>query len=325
VAVDKRRSGKAPRSDSAGSAGVNHAGYFAVDDPLASATGEPVDMAQVRSDDALIDALTDPSRTSATDPLDERLASLLLSWRDDVGATTAGPLVDIETAASTVKAAPRPRKRQTLGPLAAAAAVLVIAFTGVGLAARDAEPGNPLWGVTKVLYSEKAKSVEAAAAVRTKLEAASDALASGKVAEAQDALEQAQEKLPVVAAEDGQGALVARTEQLIAQLEQLTPLPPTSPTSTEEAASPSTTEAPTSDVTPLPTEPPPDPTTTTPPVVPTTEPSPATTGETTPGQASPGEPSPGGNLPAPETNPDETRSATTNTATTDTASSTSTT
>jgi Anti-sigma-D factor RsdA to sigma factor binding region len=228
VAVDKRGFGRALRFRSAGSAGTDHAGYFAVDDPLVAEASEPVDMAQVRADDLFIEALANANRSPDPDPVDERMAALLLSWRDDVNSESIGPVVGLDTAVAAIRNAPRPPVgRQLFGTLAAAAAVLVIAFTGVGLAARDAVPGTPLFGVTKVLYSDKAKSVEAAIAIRTQLEAASVALASGRVDEAQAAIVQAQEKLPVVAAEDGQGALVAQTEQLIAQLEnRLTPAPP---------------------------------------------------------------------------------------------------
>ena len=274
MAVDKRRFGRALRFGGTGSAGPDHAGYFAVDDPLATATGEPVDMAQVRADDAFIEALANPNRGSEADPLDERMASLLLSWRGDVDSEAAAPLLDIDTAAAAVRNAPRPANRQVFGPLAAAAAVLVIVFTGVGLAARDAAPGNPLFGVTKVLYSDKAKSVEAAMAVRTKLDAASQALASGRVDEAEDAIEQAQQKLPVVAAEDGQGDLVAQTEQLIAELERLTPTSPV-PTVSMPPGSEVTTPA----ATPEPSTEPPTtvPDTTTEPPISSTNPGPETT------------------------------------------------
>jgi hypothetical protein len=221
-----------------------------VDDPLVAEAGEPVDMAQVRSDDAFIEALTNTANTANAnrfadvDPLDERMASLLLSWRDEVNSKSARPVIDLDTAMAAIRNAPRPPvRRQMFGPLAAAAAVLVIAFTGIGLAARDAVPGNPLFGVTKVLYSDKAKSVEAAIAVRTKLEAASQALASGQVDEAQAAMFQAQEKLPVVAAEDGQDDLVAQYEQLIAQLDRLTP-----PQQTPAVVSPSPTPGETTSV-----------------------------------------------------------------------------
>jgi len=201
---------------------------------------------------------------------------LLLSWRDDVSSETAGPVIDLDTAVAAIRNAPRPpAKRQLFGSLAAAAAVMIIAFTGIGLAARDAVPGNPLFGVTKVLYSDKAKSVEAAVAVRTQLDAASEALASGRVDEAQAAIAQAQQKLRGVAAEDGQGALVAQAEQLMAQLQQQQ-LTPALPAPTSDVPSPllplETTPAPTPQPTVDTTTP--EPVTTT---IPTTPPPPVST------------------------------------------------
>jgi Anti-sigma-D factor RsdA to sigma factor binding region len=278
VAVDKRGFNRALRPRGTGSAGTDHAGYFAVDDPLTTEASEPVDMSQVRADDAFIEALANANRAPDVDPLDERMASLLLSWRDDVNSESVGPVVSLDTAVAAIRNAPRPPvKRQLFGPLAAAAAVLVIAFTGIGLAARDAVPGTPLFGVTKVLYADKAKSVEAAVAVRTKLEAASEALASGRVDEAHDAIEQAQEQLLVVAAEDGQGDLVAQTQQLMDQLDQIerlappssAPLPATPPTVPAETTPVPTsqpsleTTIPVPPTTTIPLPPPPPPTTTT--------------------------------------------------------------
>lgn len=278
MAVDKRRFGRALGFQGTGSAGTDHAGYFAVDDPLTTEASEPVDMAQVRSDDAFIEALANANRSTDADPVDERMASLLLSWRDDVNSESSGPVIDLATAVAAVRSAPRPPvKRQLFGSLAAAAAVLIIAFTGVGFAARDAVPGTPLFGVTKVLYSDKAKSVEAAVAVRTQLDAASEALASGRVDEAQAAIVQAQERLPGVAAEDGQGALVAQAEQLIAQLqEQRTPEPVPVPANPSPLMPPQTTPpAPTPEPTPETT--PQTSNTTTIPPAPTTENPPTTT------------------------------------------------
>lgn len=238
MAVDRPRFGWVPRSGDAGSPGPDQTGYYAADDPLSNGAGEPVDMTQVRADDAFVDALAKANRIPTADPLDERMASLLLSWRDDVSDEPSRPLIDVATAAAAIRNAPRPVNRQLFGPLAAAAAVLVVTFTGLGLAAHDAEPGDALFGVTKVLYSDKARSAEAAFVVRTKLEAASAALASGRVAEAQDAIEQAQEELTVVAPEDGQGDLAARTEELRDELSKLTPTPPEA-TTTPAAVLPS--------------------------------------------------------------------------------------
>jgi hypothetical protein len=291
VAVDKRGFGRVLRFPGTGSADSDHAGYFAVDDPLAAEAaeaGEPVDMAQVRADDAFIETLTNAANTAnanrAADPLDERMASLLLSWRDEVGSKPAGPVIDLETAMAAIRNAPRPQAgRQLFGPLAAAAAVLVIAFTGIGLAARDAVPGTPLFGVTKILYSDKAKSVEAAVAVRSKLDAASQALSSGRVDEAQAAMIQVQKELPGVAPEDGKGDLVAKYDQLNAQIEQqrtpdTTPPPAsTSPMPSETTPAPTSQRTVTTTQAPLPTTTNPQP----PPPLPTSEPPPVTTSSAT--------------------------------------------
>lgn len=278
MSVDRRWSGWASRPSKNGSHNFQQSGYFPEDDPVEvpAASAEPIDMRQVRADDAFVEALANANRHSEADPLDERMASLLLSWRDDVNSQAAGQLVDLETASAAVRNAPRPRGKQVLGPLAAAAAVLVIAFTGVGLVARDAEPGNPLFGVTKVLYSEKARSVEAAVAVRTKLEVASNALASGQVDEAESAIEQARRQLPVVQPEDGQGDLEARAEELVEELRRLTP-PNTPPATSAPGSTASATAEPSQ---PAATTTPPDPgttTATTQPPASTTAPSPETT------------------------------------------------
>lgn len=240
----------------------NRHGDFAMDEPPPG-TAEPVDVIQVRADDALIAALSGAGELRVDDPVDERLAGLLRSWREDVqGAEPDFPLIDVSAATAAVATAPRPRARQSpFGPWATAAAVLVVAFVGLGLAAKGAEPGDALWNVTKVLYSEKARSVEAAATVRSKLDEASNAIKTGDITAAMVALEEAKTKLPVIAVEDGQQDLASRTEQLIAELSTPAPTPtsppssvvaPTSsaePTSTSETA-PSTTEETTSETGP---------------------------------------------------------------------------
>jgi Anti-sigma-D factor RsdA to sigma factor binding region len=201
---------------------VHRSGDFALDDPLPSGATEPVDVAQVRADDALIAAMSTTADMRVNDPIDERLGGLLRAWRDDVRTGSQGPLVDIDTAMVALASARRtrtPRRPTSLfGPLATAAAVLVVAFIGLGLAARSAEPGDALWNVTKVLYSEKAKSVEAKIAVNRKLEQAREALESGNVTAAMFALQEARRTLAGVNAEDGQQELATETEQLIAEL-----------------------------------------------------------------------------------------------------------
>ncbi|HEV2781428.1 MAG TPA: anti-sigma-D factor RsdA [Actinophytocola sp.] len=237
---------------------------------------DAIDFSQVHADDAFLDALgatkPDPSGMFA----DDRLAELLLAWRSDVDAEPITELVDPKLAVATVQAA-RIRARRgsrLLAPLAAAAAVLAIVFAGVGLAARDAQPGDTLWGLTRVLYADHARSVEAAQAVRVDLSEAEQALASGRVAEAKSMLDQAQSTLPTVASEDGQADLQAKHAELLAKLpdnpvEGASPPPSASPTTAPatDSTDPTTDPVDSSTVQPPPTT---DPTTTTPPTT-TTE------------------------------------------------------
>src|SRR5436190_11600988 len=109
--------------------------------PVEPEPDDPIDFSLVHADDEFLDAL------GATDPdpggnfADDRLAALLLAWRDDVDAEPIGNLIEPKLAMATVQAA-RARQRRgprLLAPLAAAAAVLAIAFAGIGLAAQGAE------------------------------------------------------------------------------------------------------------------------------------------------------------------------------------------
>ena len=188
-----------------------------MDDQLGSAD---LDLAALRSDDALLTALGNASSAgAATEP---ELNAVLLSWRRDIDEEPIPELVDTETAMHTIfAAAHRDRRRpRFLVPLASAAAVLVIVFTGVGLAARDAQPGDTLWALTQVLYADHARSVLAADTVRTELSHASAALHEGHYSAARTALDQAQQALPSVDNEDGQADLQAQQQNLLNQLAQ---------------------------------------------------------------------------------------------------------
>jgi len=90
---------------------------------------------------------------------------------------------------------PRPRP---IPVLATVAAVLVIVFYGVSSGARIAEPGDRLWSLTKVCYTEHPGRVEAAAEAHAQLEQASEALARGRTGEALIALGRAEDELRAV-------------------------------------------------------------------------------------------------------------------------------
>jgi hypothetical protein len=200
------------------------------------------DLSAVQADDALLDALGGSDPRIADGLGDQELNALLLAWRRDIDSEPLAELVDPDTAVATVKTAAlaqrhahRGRKRRMLVPVAAAAAVLAIAFTGTGLAARDAQPGDTLWGLTKVLYSDHARSVEAAAAARSDLNAALLALGQGRYEDARKALDEAQNALKMVSAEDNLDQLMAQHRQLSAMLQPWSPsqhqpqVPPAAP------------------------------------------------------------------------------------------------
>jgi hypothetical protein len=235
---------------------------------------EPVadDLSAVQADDRLLDALGSATPGAAGSLVDDELNALLLAWRNEVETAPFGELVDTETAVATIQAArPQPVSRHRfLIPLASAAAVLAIAFTGVSLVARDAQPGDALWGLTRVLYSEHAKSIEAAAIVRSDLDSARLALREGKVSEAREKLDKVEASLGSVSTADGKAQLEEKHKELENELNTNTstasPSPTTPPvTQPTEPTKPSTASSTPSSVPPTTTTPPTSSTSETPP------------------------------------------------------------
>lgn len=224
---------------------------------------EPVadDLSAVQADDKLLDALGSATPGAAGSLVDDELNALLLAWRNEVETEPFTELVDTDTAIATIQAArPQPVSRHRfLIPLASAAAVLAIAFTGVSLVARDAQPGDTLWGLTQVLYSEHAKSIEAAAIINTDLESARLALREGKVDEAREKLNKVEASLGSVSTADGKAQLEEKHKELEKQLDTntstappttTTPKPTKPPKSSEPSVAPSTSSTPPSTTAP---------------------------------------------------------------------------
>lgn len=188
----------------------------------------PLDLPAVHADDELLTALVSFDNSMTGPDQDPELKSLLLSWRLDVDAEPIGELVDTDTAMTTIAVGAKLRRRKPryLVPLASAAAALVVLFSGMGLAARNAVPGDPLWAISQVLYTDHARSVEAAALVRNDLHHASQALQQGRFEEARSALVQAQASLPSVDSADGKAGLQAQQQNLLIQLDNTTALSP---------------------------------------------------------------------------------------------------
>jgi hypothetical protein len=125
---------------------------------------EPVDLVAVQADDELINALAAGMTVSSPGTggydADDRVAAILAAWKADVDADPVPELVDLDTAVATVVAArPRSPRARYLAPVAAAAAFLVLAIGGISVTSYNAQPDDALWGVSKVLYSERAESV----------------------------------------------------------------------------------------------------------------------------------------------------------------------
>ena len=189
--------------------------------PHGGSQAGPVDLAAVQADDTLLDILD--SGAALGDASDE-LTRVLAAWRREVYAEPVGELVDTTTALAVIRAArqPAPRRDRVFGSIAAAGAVLVIALSAVGLVAKSAQPGDHLWGVTEVLYSDYARSVETAAAVRTELNEANTALRDNKPDKARASLQRVQQQLPVIGETEGRTNLTARYREL----EQIVKGPP---------------------------------------------------------------------------------------------------
>ncbi|MGB9281020.1 MAG: anti-sigma-D factor RsdA [Pseudonocardiaceae bacterium] len=189
----------------------------------------PADLAAVQADDALLDLIGRAGYTPE-DAHDE-LTRVLTGWRQEMDAEPFGELVDTDTALAAIRAGRRPvrRRNPVFGSIAGAAAVVVIAFSGVGLAAKSAQPGDHLWGVTQVLYGDYAHSVETAAQVRTELNEAKTALNQGDPARARASLQRVQKQLPAIGDTEGRTDLTARSHELEQQVVQSAGSPVESP------------------------------------------------------------------------------------------------
>lgn len=205
-----------------------------------------IDLVAVRLDDELLDRLSarDIDQVDQQEVMsDQELVAILASWRHDVDSEQYRDDIDTDTALAALRAGrSTTRRTRFLVPFASAAAVLAVAFTGISIAAKDAHPGDALWGLTQILYADHARSVAAAFAVRSDLTSAQEALSLGEVSAARSALASAKTTLPSVLAEDGRAKLASDHQNLMQQLDKTTPSSgqSSSSTSTSTSTTPST-------------------------------------------------------------------------------------
>jgi hypothetical protein len=179
------------------------------------------------ADDELIDAvvqgrLHEGGWPGGWDP-DEPLAAMLSAWRADAGAEPVRRLISVDTARAAIA---RGRSQRRHRPLGLAAALLVVVGTGLTIAAGTAQPGDPLWGLSRVVDSERAASVTVALKVKSELATARTALAQGREDVAAATLAQVQDDLPAVRPEEGRDALAAEQRNLSTQVDNPPPAGP---------------------------------------------------------------------------------------------------
>ena len=204
----------------------------------------PTDLVAVQADDELVNALGSGAgvafgdRAPGSDPdlrrnRDEHLVAMLAAWRAEIEAEPIPELIDLDTAVAAVVAGMKAdelgtrRKRagrlRHLAPLAAAAAIIVAAVSGVGLGSKDAMPGDTLWAVQKVVNPERAESVETKLVVESRLDKVRTALSTGDTDTAARELQAISTEIPAVRGEEGQPGLAQEQEFLALKLAETPP------------------------------------------------------------------------------------------------------
>ena len=204
-----------------------------------------VDLAAVRRDDALIDAISGNGLVETKNTEEYELATLLADWRAEILAEPmpAGPDLDEVVAAvdrelgarKTLTAVPpttpsRARSKgqlRLLRPLAGAAALVAVAVGAATAVSYGAEPGDPLWGVKQVVFSEQAQSTEARIDTASTLQRAEQLIAQGNADEARELLTSAESRSGDVRDAGERDALGDWMQRLADEIGKLVPqLPP---------------------------------------------------------------------------------------------------
>ncbi|OJG05429.1 Anti-sigma-D factor RsdA [Pseudonocardia autotrophica] len=152
----------------------------------------PIDLVELQADDELINALSSGLGVSGPGrrgyDVDDHLTAMLSSWKDEVERDPIPQLLDTDEAVQILQPAKPSRKVSFLRPLVAAAAVAACALAVVSISAHEAQPGDALWGVSRVLYSERAEQVQAATTLREGIDRVNAKLAAGDTVGAQQEL-----------------------------------------------------------------------------------------------------------------------------------------
>ncbi|MBV6758184.1 MULTISPECIES: anti-sigma-D factor RsdA [Rhodococcus] len=200
----------------------------------------PVDVAAVRRDDALIDAIAGGGPVATDSPEQYELALLLTNWRADIVSTPmpTGPLLDDVIAAidasdnvRSARSAARGKLR-LLRPIAGAAAAIAVVMGGATIFSYDAEPGDPLWSVKSVVFSQQADSTVAQIDTTSQLQEAERLIAAGDAESAKNLLDGAADRSGGVRDADMRNELDVWRAKLAAEVEKIAPTTPPAATTT---------------------------------------------------------------------------------------------
>ncbi|OUS94080.1 anti-sigma-D factor RsdA [Rhodococcus sp. NCIMB 12038] len=209
----------------------------------------PVDVSAVRRDDALIDAIAGGGPVATDSPEQYELALLLTNWRADIVSTPmpTGPLLDDVIAAidasdnvRSARSAARGKLR-LLRPIAGAAAAIAVVMGGATIFSYNAEPGDPLWSVKSVVFSQQADSTVAQIDTTSQLQEAERLIAAGDAESAKDLLDGAADRAGGVRDDDMRNELDVWRAKLAAEVEKIAPTTPPAATMTPGTT---TTDAP---------------------------------------------------------------------------------
>lgn len=229
----------------------------------------PVDIVAVRRDDALIDAIASEGPVQTESAEETQLAALLADWRAEIIAPPLPDAPDLDTVVAAVNqeigarqariSARTGGRLRLLRPIAGAAAAVALVAGGMTAFSYAAEPGDPLWRVKEVVFSEQAQSTVVQRA-DDDMAAAQTLIEQGNPEQARARLEQASTNATQVDDPAKRDVLLERWQQLLAELRRISPeaaqrlehaVPPpgsqqqtpTSPPSVSETTRPSPSES----------------------------------------------------------------------------------
>ncbi|MFR9752183.1 anti-sigma-D factor RsdA [Nocardia sp. 004] len=257
------RDGERGRGDWKARLGARSSGPYA-----AESFGDlgPVDIAAVRRDDALIDAIAGDGQVHTDSAEEYRLATLLADWRAELVSAPMPADPDLDAIVAAVNQEIGARRVRTgtrsgaqlrlLRPIAATAAALALVVGSMTAFSYGAEPGDPLWPVKEVVFSEQAQTTVVQRADNALNEAS--ALVEQNPMQAKSRLERAKENTAQVSDSQKRGELTAEWQRVLEELRKVSPelagqLEPTTSEATDPRPTPdrsvTTTSTPTTDET----------------------------------------------------------------------------